>query len=250
MQTATVICFWLSQKNSFGIVKSCEIALERLRNCASRFIEIEIPVTISIQTTWCLKDSNKRCSNTLLKGNTSVASCKNLLKLKICIPPQLQPPKMLSSIGAVGGAAYKAAESASSPTSTTLTTTTTHIPSKLHNSVKMSTKLGCTVDVNDAALEDTLQMQHSEVGENGATASTEPSNEDSLPTDTETSVESSEESANATYGPDERARWRVKVYEMNHQSVWEDKGTGHCQVVFIEVGGWRKIFDGLRFAVE
>ena len=34
---------------------------------------------------------------------------------------------------------------------------------------------------------------------------------------------------------EQRQRFRVKIYELDAQNVWEDKGTGTCSVVYVEV---------------
>ena len=32
-----------------------------------------------------------------------------------------------------------------------------------------------------------------------------------------------------------KAMFRVKLYELNGESTWDDKGTGFCEIVFVEV---------------
>lgn len=31
---------------------------------------------------------------------------------------------------------------------------------------------------------------------------------------------------------------RVKVYRLNQEGLWDDKGTGHISVEYLEVRGW------------
>lgn len=34
---------------------------------------------------------------------------------------------------------------------------------------------------------------------------------------------------------DGRHAWRVRIYELNNESSWDDAGTGFCEVLYLEV---------------